>query len=134
MILDEELHVAAVKTKIQTQLNAIGSSAHPVVYEIDGVPSPRPNDYVEVNAYRRFGGESRNDGYVGTCGWRIEAVVVSRNLSAARQLRKAVTDALLNQSLTVSSEATTGVLFENEDVIAEDDDYYVGATYFTYTI
>lgn len=134
MILDEELHVAAVKAKIQTQLDTIGTTEHPAVYELDGVPSPRPEDYVTVNVYRRFGGESRLDGFIGTCGWRIETQAVSRNLSAARQLRKAVSDALLNQSLTVSGELTTYVLFSTEDVFNEDDDHYVGQTDYDYRL
>lgn len=134
MIIDEELHATAVKTVIQAELDTIGTTEHPQAYELDGVPSERPDDYVTVNLYRRYGGESRLDGFIGTCGYRIETQAVSKNLSAARRLRKAVSDALLNVNLTVSGELTTPVLFETEDAFVEDDDYYAGQTDYTYRI
>lgn len=134
MIYDEELHATAVKAAIQAKLDLIGTTEHPQVYELDAVPTVRPDDYVTFNIYRRYGGTDRLDGFIGTCGWRITTQAVSKNLSAARVLRKTVTTALLNVNLTVSGEVTTPVLFETEDVFVEDDDYYVGFTDFTYCL
>ena len=140
MSQDEELHATAVKAAIQAVLNTLGSAPHVQVLDLDDVyddtteSGGRPDEYVEIQVMRRYGGLERLDGYHGTTGWRITTRVVARTVTAARKLRKAVSDALLFVNLTVSGSATTPVCFETEGPIGEDDDYWVGLTDYTYTL
>ena len=93
-----------------------------------------PADYVEVTVSRRFGGEERNDGYIGTEGYRITTRVVGKFVANGRDMRDKVRTALAFKMLTVGSLTTTPIAFETEDPIGDDEGRWSGLTAWTYQV
>lgn len=114
-------------------LAALNTALAPrVAYELDKVPATRPAQYVEVTLARRFGGESRQDGFIGTTGYRVIVTAISSaTVSSIRSDLEKCRAALEFQSLTVGALSTTPIQFETED----EADYGNGwfAQYATYT-
>ena len=93
-----------------------------------------PTDYVEVTVSRRFGGEERANGYIGTEPYRITTRVVAKEIPNARLLRDKVRTALAFNTVTVGSLTTTPVAFETEDPIGDDEGLWSGVTSWTYLV
>ena len=93
-----------------------------------------PTDYVEVTVSRRFGGEERGGGYIGTEPYRITTRVVGKTISNARVLRDKVRTALAFNTVTVGALTTTPVAFETEDPIGDDEGLWSGLTLWTYVV
>lgn len=128
MSIDAQAHQNAVVAALNAAL------APDFAYDADDVPSPRPGRYVEVDVSRRFGGEPRTGGHLGTTGWRIRTLYVARSPLDARRLQTLTNGALEEVSLTVSGKDTTGILFETGDPIAsEQDGRFSGFDFWTYT-
>lgn len=105
------------------------------VYELHQVPTTRPPNYVEFALSRRFGGEFKQSGDVGTTGYRITLRAVAQSsVTAAREDLEKCRAALENTSLTVGADATTPIQFETEDPVAADNGWFSGLMSFTYVI
>ena len=103
-------------------------------YDVDKVPSTRPAEYVEVSVTRRFGGEPRNDAWVGTTGWRIALRFVSQSsVPDARNMARQAGDALEFAVLTAGGLQSTPVQFEGAEEIGPDDGWFSGLTTYTTT-
>lgn len=126
--VDEQVQATAILAVLNTAL------APKVAYDLDEVPSPRPNGpYVVVTISWRYGGEARADGYVGTDGGRILTRYVARSVEDARQLRSKVVGALRHGSLTIAGDTVT-TSRETSIAIAPDDGYFSGVDAWTFTL
>lgn len=105
------------------------------VYELHQVPSTRPPNYVELSLSRRFGGEFKQSGDVGTTGYRVTLRAVAQvSVMAAREDLEKCRAALEFTSLAVGGSTTTPIQFETEDPVAADDGWFSGLMSFTYVI
>lgn len=122
-------HIDAVLALLNTAL------APKHAYDLDQVPVLPPTEYVEVSLSRRYGGQEREDGYIGTTGYRLMTRAVSLDsMSNARRSAEKVRGALEYVSFTVGLLTTTPVEFEGEIPIAPDDGWFSGATTWIYAI
>ena len=63
----------------------------------------------------------------------ITTRAVARTVSNAREMRRRAGQ-IEGVSLVIGDEESTPVQFETEDLIAPDDDWYSGLTYWTYAL
>lgn len=105
------------------------------VYELHQVPTTRPPNYVEMTLSRRFGGEFKQCGDVGTTSYRVTLRAVAQmSVTAARDDLEKCRAALENVALVVGSDATTPIQFETEDPVATDNGWFSGLMAFTYVV
>lgn len=124
--MSEELHATAVKA-------AVNAAIAPVVcYDVDEIPSPRPDNYVEVTLSRRYGAERVMTGHRSTTGWRVTTRYVTRTVTNARDLRATICAALDEQRLTVDGALTSPIELETSTPIGSDDSWFTGLDVFTY--
>lgn len=125
---DEQVQATAI-------LGALNLAVAPkLAYDIDKVPSPRPQTpHVTAVISWRYGGEARADGYVGTDGGRLLTRYVARSVEDARQLRSKVVGLFRHGSLTIADDV---VIFERETslAIASDDGWFSGVDAWTFTL
>jgi len=103
------------------------ANAHP--YTLDDIKqmATAPAYYTEVTVSRRFGGERRGGNASGSTGWRVTTRAVAKTEENAREMRRraaSLEDARLGTS--------TPVVFETEEAIGEDNDWWSGLTTWTY--
>lgn len=109
-------------------LAAINADLPPTVraYDADKVPTARPLDFVTVSVARRSGGTARSGRY-STEGWAAYVMGASKTSSSnARNSLRLANGALENRVLTVGSEKSTPVRFENGRPVAPDDGWSTG--------
>lgn len=125
----EEQHATAVLTALNAVLTT-GMDA----YDLDDIPSPLPDNYVEVTVSSRAGAPNRSTASTGRSGWRITTRTVGKTVSNAREMRRLVRTALLFVRLTVDGDQTTRIQFESEEPIGPDDGWYSGLSTWSYAI
>lgn len=123
---DEQAQVTAIIAALNAAL------APKVAYDIEKVPSPRTGPYVEVTVVWRFGGESRNDGYVGTDGGRILTRYVAKHIEDARLMRSKVVGVLRYGRITVAGDVLI-TSRETGEPIGEDEGWFSGLDTWTFT-
>lgn len=104
-------------------------------FELDDVPSPRPQEYIEVSVSRRFGGERRMSTEVGPTFYRavVRGVSHSKSKNVDKALQKARA-ALEFQRISVGTRTSTPIQFETDEPTDPDDGWFSGVMTFTYTI
>lgn len=94
-----------------------------------------PDYYTVVSVADRVGGELRKGVSYGTRSYRITARQVARTEDAARLMRTSTRSALEYVELSVGAVASTAVMFESADPIAEDNEgWWSGLTTWTTTV
>lgn len=114
-------------------LTAINAAISPkLAYDYDTVPSPRPDDYIEVGIIRVFGGAQRQSGQKGRTGYRILVRSISRDVFNARLMHDRAMGALEDLFLPVAGKQTP-IQFETSEPIGPDDGWFSGYSSYTYT-
>lgn len=104
-------------------------------YELDDVPQPRPNEYVEITVSRYDASEKRQDGFAGTSAWRLTCRYVAHRITNVSRMQQLVRDAFPHPTcITVDGVESTAVAFEVEDAITPDDGWFSGLDTFTFTL
>lgn len=130
--VDAKAQLAAVLAALNAPLSAL--TAPWTAYDLDKLPQTRPDTYVGVSVYRRYGEAARMPGKQSRIGWATTVQLVSKSGSNARLLHKIVTETLEDARLSVNGVLTSPICFETEDPIAEEDDVWnVGTLLWHYT-
>lgn len=128
---------ADVATAVLAALNSGGASGTAHADELDTIKKakPLPNSYTEVTVSRRFGGESRNDAYLGTDAFRVTARQCSKvDIFNARELRRRTRVNLEYAYIAAGGLTSTPVLFETAEDIGQDEQgYWSGLETYTFT-
>ena len=114
----------AIATSFLALLNrptGLGGMATPrVAYEWDKAPK-HGGDYVVVSLSRTFGGNPRVGDHLSPSMWRATTRAVGVGAHNVGVLLDRCTAAVEHVSITVGSESSTGVQFESEDDVDEDE-------------
>lgn len=124
---DEETQAVALLAALNTAL------APKFAYDYDEVPSPRPKNYVAFSVTWRFGGEARNDGYVGTDGARVTTTYVSESLSNARLMRSKVVGLFRHGHIVIADDVAI-ITRETGEPIEQVDGWFTGYDDWTFTV
>lgn len=95
-----------------------GMTTPRTAYEWDKAPDGA-RDYVLVSLSRTFGGNRRVGNQLSPSMWRATTRAVGSVANAAALLDR-VTRALEHQTITVGNETSTGIQFESEDEVDQD--------------
>lgn len=103
-------------------------------YTPSSVPVKRPAEFVVVTLARRAGGSARAARFA-TKGWAVYFMAASQTSDAnARNSLRRVGEALENSTLTVGSETSTVVTFDNARPVAPDDGWFTGTDAYRFAI
>lgn len=91
-----------------------------VAYEWDKAPK-QGGDYVAVTLSRTLGGNMRVGDHLSPSTWRASTRAVGFGITNTGTLIDHCTSALEHVSIVVGAESSTGIQFESEDDIAEDE-------------
>ena len=98
----------------------LGGMAKPrTAYEWDDAPKSG-TDYVLVSLSRRFGGNPRVGDHLGPSMWRMTTRAVGTVTNVGALLYRC-TIALEHHTITVGAETSTGIQFESEDDVDQDE-------------
>ena len=130
MTANANANVAAI---LQLLNDALPAEAR--AYDVDQVPSPRPEEYLTVSLVRRFGGERRQCGGIGTTGYRLAVRAVSHvYIENVRANLQTASDALENARLVVDGKTSTPLQFETGRPATPDEGWFIGVINLTYVI
>lgn len=124
---NEETQAAALLAALNAKL------APKKAYDLDEVPTTRPDSYVSFSVVWRFGGEARSDGYVGTDGARITTTYVARTITNARLMRSKVVDVFRHGHVAIADDVAI-ISRETGDPIGEKDGWFTGWDDWTFTV
>lgn len=103
-------------------------------YAVGTVPTPFPKEFVTVYVVRRSGGTGRA-GRFSTRGWAVYVTGASSFSEAnARNSLRLAGDALENKTLTIGSEQSTLMRFDNARPISNDKGWHSGVSTFHFAI
>ena len=128
--MSTDAHVTAVLALLNAELSTMSTPR--TAYEYDDAPK-KGRDYVLVSLSRTFGGNRRGD-RIGPSMWRLTVRAVG-SVTNVRVLLDRCTVALEHQTFTVGDETSTGIQFETEVDVDEDDSQvglWSGLRSFTY--
>jgi hypothetical protein len=98
------------------------------------MPEPFPPEFVRVHLVRRSGGTARAGRY-DTAGWALYVTAASSQFEAnARTSLQHVANALENKVLTVGSEKSTPMRFDNARPITDDKGWHAGVSVYHFAI
>lgn len=98
----------------------LGGMATPrTAYEWDDAPTTG-GDYVMVTLSRTYGGNRRVGNHLSPSMWRATTRAVGSVTNVGALLDR-VTHALEHQTITVGDETSTGIQFESEDDVDQDE-------------
>lgn len=127
----------ATESEIMAAVLAAANAALPAsvrAYEPSKVPGVRPKEFVTVTIVRRAGGSARSARHA-TTGWAVYFLGASLTSEAnARNSLRLAGAALENKTLTVGSESSTVVRFDNARPVSPDDGWFTGASTYTFAI
>lgn len=104
------------------------------VLEHGAVGDPAPPEYLTVYVVRRAGGSPRAGRYV-TGGWAVYLTgASSRSGENARDSLERARTALENKTLTVGSERSTPMRFDNARPITDDKGWHAGVSVYHFAI
>jgi len=122
----------AVLDAVLALVNAALSTAE--AYPVGKVPEPFPSEFVTVYVVRRSGGTGRAGRY-STRGWAVYVTGASSTSEAnARNSLRLTGDALENKVLTVGSEQSTPMRFDNARPISNDKGWHSGVSTYHFAI
>lgn len=110
---------AAVLALLNGPTGLGGMSKPRVAYEWDDAPK-HGADYVLVTLSRRYGGNPRVGDHLSPSMWRMTTRAVGTVTNVGALLDRC-TRALEHKSITVGAESSTGIQFESEDDVDQDE-------------
>lgn len=129
---DAEAQAASVLVALNVALPS-GRKA----YDIDDVPDPLPEAYIEVMVSRRYGEYAGPSSRRTSTAWRVTTrSVAHRSVTNVRQMHKLAAQTLEGARLGVGGVLTGPIQFETEDPVGPDGDsreWFSGLISWTYT-
>lgn len=130
--MSAETQAAAVLAALNADL-PVGRKA----YDIDEVPSPFPESYLEVSVTRRYAEYAGASSRRACEAWRVTTRSVGhRSVTNVREMHRRATAVLEGARLTVDGSLTSPIQFETEDPVGPDGDsteWFSGLISWTYT-
>lgn len=118
-----------------TALNAVLVPKNRMAYRLDAVPTPKPLQYVEVTAERRYMLDPRVTPASSIRLWRITCYWVADTARNADLLEAMCHGALEGASLPIGGDVTTPLQHEVTEPTSQDDDStWSGYVDFTYSV
>jgi hypothetical protein len=126
-VVDERVHVAAIKALLTTPLNG-------QVFDYSNAPKPPTGPSAILELERRFVPPRTATGLSGRSGWRVSVRFIGMTVNEARWVQFEVTKALDEKRLSIGGFTSTPVTHESTQGIEPDENAFSGWSLYTYAL